>query len=80
MQLSEVLRNFPLDQVPQRLTAALIKQGVAPENIEIVDLDTAAVDRGLNLARQGDLLALLTGTVEWTEERVLEFRQSGGRS
>jgi cyanophycin synthetase len=70
---TEVTRSFPIEEVPQRLAEALIASGVDPGRIEVIDHDTEAVDRGLALAQEGDLLALLTGMVEWTWDRMLAF-------
>lgn len=70
---TEVVRDFPLEEVPRRLAEALIAAGASPDSLQIVDLDTEAVDRGLAMAREGDLLVLLTGLVEWTWDRVLRF-------
>jgi cyanophycin synthetase len=75
MNAAEVTRDFSHSEVPVRLAEALIAQGVAPENIMVIDRDSEAVDRGLTMAREGDLLALLTGMVEWTWDRVLAFGQ-----
>jgi hypothetical protein len=68
-----VKRDFPLEEVPGRLAAALTAQGVNPDRVQIIDLDKDAVDRGLQMARAGDLLVLFTGLVAWTRERVLQF-------
>src|SRR5690606_12191962 len=75
---AEVVRDFPLEEVPQRIAAALRAEGVPADHLEVIDLDTAAVDRGLTLAREGDLLVLLTGLVEWTWDRILRFAESRG--
>ncbi|HMA14017.1 MAG TPA: Mur ligase family protein [Kiloniellaceae bacterium] len=75
---AEVVRDFPLEEVPQRVAAALRAEGVPPDHLEVIDLDTEAVDRGLAMAREGDLLVLLTGLVEWTWDRTLHFAE--GRS
>jgi cyanophycin synthetase len=68
-----VKRDFPLEEVPARLAAALATQGVDPDRVQTIDLDKDAVDRGLQMARAGDLLVLFTGLVAWTRERVLQF-------
>ena len=73
---TEVVRDFPLEAVPQRVAAALRAEGVPAEHLAVVDLDTEAVDRGLAMAREGDLVVLLTGLVEWTWERILRFAES----
>jgi UDP-N-acetylmuramyl tripeptide synthase len=74
--VSEVTRDFPLEEVPQRLAAALAGQGVDPARIVTIDLDTEAVDRGLATAREGDLLVLLTGMVDWTWDRLMAFGET----
>ena len=70
--LTEITRDFPLQEIPARIAEALRAEGVASEAIQTIDLDTEAVDQGLEMAREGDLVALLTGTVEWTGARVLQ--------
>jgi UDP-N-acetylmuramyl tripeptide synthase len=70
---TEVTRSFPIEEVPQRLADALIARGVDRRRIEVIDRDTEAVDRGLALAQDGDLVALLTGMVGWTWDRMLAF-------
>jgi cyanophycin synthetase len=79
LRITEVSRDFPLEEVPGRIAAALIERGVDPSKVVAIDLDTEAVDRGLAMAREGDLLALLTGMVEWTWDRMLVFG-GGARS
>jgi hypothetical protein len=68
-----VVEDFPLEEVPARLAAALTAQGVDPARVQTIDLDKDAVDRGLQVALDGDLLVLFTGLVAWTRERVLQF-------
>lgn len=75
---TEVVRDFPLEEVPQRVAAALRAEGVPAERLEVIDLDTEAVDRGLAMAREGDLVVLLTGLVEWTWDRILRFAEGRG--
>lgn len=70
IHLSESTRDFPLEEIPQRIADALRAEGVDPKAVLTVDLDTEAVDRALEMAREGDLVVLLTGTVEWTGDRV----------
>jgi cyanophycin synthetase len=66
-------RGFPPAEIPLRLARALRERGVAAENVLVVDLDRAAVDSGLRLAKEGDLLVFLTGIAEWVWDQIVAF-------
>lgn len=74
--LAMVARDFPIEEVATRLAAAIVAQGVPEENVLAIDLDTAAVDHALVMAREGDLVVLLTGLVDWTWDRLMRFVES----
>lgn len=69
----EPLRGFPAPEIPKRLAAALLERGIDKENVLIVDLDTAAVDKGLELAKEGDLLVFMTGIADWCWPRIVGY-------
>ncbi|GAB4353918.1 MAG: cyanophycin synthetase [Kiloniellaceae bacterium] len=68
-----IARDFPLEEVSTRLAAAIVAEGVPQENVLAIDPDTAAVDHALAMGRDGDLVVLLTGLVDWTWERLMQF-------
>ncbi len=46
-------------EVPERLRNGLLSAGIAPENICVVPIEKEAVDAALEMARPGDIVALL---------------------
>jgi len=72
-------REFPLEEVAPRLAAAIVDAGMPAERVMVIAQDTEAVDRGLAMAEAGDLLALMTGLVDWTWERLQRFAEEHGR-
>jgi len=74
--LAMVARDIPMEEVATRLAAAIVAEGVPAENVLAIDLDTAAVDHALAMARDGDLVVLLTGLVDWTWERLMRFAET----
>jgi hypothetical protein len=45
--------------VPERLRDGLLSAGIAPENISVVPIENEAVNAVLDMARPGDIVALL---------------------
>jgi len=67
-------RGFPGEEIPHRLAAALMENGVDASRIVTIDDDNEAVDRGLTMSREGDLLVLLLNNREWAWERIRGFQ------
>ncbi|MDP2312599.1 MAG: cyanophycin synthetase [Pseudomonadota bacterium] len=64
------------DEVPRMLAAELLAAGVAADRVEILADEVAAVDRGLQLARPGDVLLVFGDAISRTWKQIIYF---GGR-
>lgn len=66
------------DEIPQMLRAGLMKNGVAEEAISVVPDEVEAVDAGLNMAEEGDLLVILGDDSARCWKQVIYLKTEGG--
>jgi cyanophycin synthetase len=62
------------DEVPQMMRAILIGKGVPEAAIEVIPSEVEAVDRGLSVAREGDLLIVLGDETARCWKQIIYFR------
>lgn len=67
-------RGFPSEEIPKRIAAALVARGVEAADILTVDDYKLAADRGLEIARPGDLLVFFSAEPEWSWNRIVNHR------
>jgi cyanophycin synthetase len=68
------LRGRGPDEVPTLLRDALLANGVAAEQVEIVPEETAAVDAALRAAEPGDLLLIFGDAITRSWKQVIQYR------
>lgn len=66
-------RGRDAGEVPRLLKQSLLANGVDESQVEIVESETAAVDRGLRLAQQGDLLLVLGDRIKRCWKQIIYF-------
>ncbi len=71
----EATRGFPSGEIPKRLAASLIARGVDASNVLVIDIDRDAVDKGLEMAAEGDLLVYMTGIADWVWDQIVDYRR-----
>jgi cyanophycin synthetase len=72
----KLLRGFPSEEIPKRLAAALSAQGVEASRIMTIDDEAAAIDQALDIAGEGDLLAIFSGESDWCWQRILAYQKT----
>jgi len=71
-------RGRPPEEVPELIARELRGVGVAEAAMEIVLAETAANDRALSLARDGDLVLTLAENVTRTWKQIIYFKPAEG--
>jgi cyanophycin synthetase len=61
------------DEVPEMLRRALVEKGVPDESILVIPDEVEAVDRALQLAREGDLVLIFADAVTRSWKQILHF-------
>ncbi|MEM7581870.1 MAG: cyanophycin synthetase [Acidobacteriota bacterium] len=61
------------EEVPRMLRATLLESGVSEEQIELVPDEQEAVQRGLKLARPGDLLLVFADAIQRSWKQIIHF-------
>jgi cyanophycin synthetase len=74
------LRGRKPDEVPRMLRAALLEEGVAAKDIEVVPDEQDAVAAALAMARAGDLLLIFADVPARTWNQVATFDTSGSQA
>ncbi len=62
------------DEIPKMLQEGFIKQGVAAEAITVIPSEVEAVDHGLNMAQEGDLLVVFGDDSVRCWKQIIYFR------
>lgn len=65
------------EEVPRMLQAELIANGVDPASITVIPDEVAAIDAGLNMAAQGDLLVILGDDSARSWKQIIYFKNDG---
>jgi cyanophycin synthetase len=68
------LRGRRPDEVPQLLREALLANGVAADQIQVIPDEQAAVDAALREAEAGDLLLIFADAITRSWKQVIQFR------
>jgi cyanophycin synthetase len=68
------LRGRRPDEVPELLREALMANGVAADQIEVIPDEEAAVDAALKAAQPGDLLLIFADAITRSWKQVIQFR------
>jgi cyanophycin synthetase len=66
-------RGRGADEVPQMLKRALLEHGVAEASIMVIPDEGEAVDRGLRVAREGDLVLIFADALTRSWKQILNF-------
>ncbi len=66
-------RGRGANEIPKMLRDALLESGVESERIELIPDEQKAVERGLSLARQGDLLLIFADAIKRCWEQIIHF-------
>jgi len=62
------------DEIPQLLRKGLMEHGVDADHIEIIPSEAAAVDAGLNMAQEGDLLVIFGDDSVRSWKQIIHFK------
>ena len=73
----DALRGRAPDEVPQLIAATLREAGVPEAAISIIPDEQEAIDAGLRMAEQGDLLLVFADTLVRSWKQVIKFRPEG---
>jgi cyanophycin synthetase len=68
------LRGRRPDEIPKLLREALLANGVAANQIEVIPDEQAAVDAALREAEAGDLLLIFADAITRSWKQVIQFR------
>jgi cyanophycin synthetase len=71
------LRGRESDEVPKLIAATLREHGVSDDKITIIPDEQEAIDAGLRLARQGDLLLIFADALVRSWKQVIKFKPEG---
>ncbi|WP_193368878.1 Mur ligase family protein [Pelagibius marinus] len=70
------IRGFPSEEIPKRIAAALVAQGVESSRIITIDDEVAAIDKALGLGGEGDLVVFFSGDSERCWQRIVDYRKA----
>jgi cyanophycin synthetase len=68
------LRGRKPDEVPRLLRDALLANGVAAEQIEVIPEEQLAIDRALHEAQAGDLLLIFADAITRSWKQVIQYQ------
>jgi cyanophycin synthetase len=68
------LRGRKPDEVPQLLHDALVRNGVKPDQIQIIPDEQTAIDSALHEAEAGDLVLIFADAITRSWKQVVQFR------
>ena len=71
------LRGRAPDEVPKLIAATLREAGVPDSAITLIPDEQEAIDAGLRMARQGDLLLVFADALVRSWKQVIKFRPEG---
>ncbi len=71
------LRGRDGDEIPNMLARVLRAKGVTDKQIEIIPDEQVAIDRGLRISRQGDLLLIFADALTRSWKQVIKFKPEG---
>ena len=71
------LRGRDGDEIPNMLANVLRANGVAESQIEIIADEQQAIDRALQIGRQGDLLLIFADALTRSWKQVIKFKAEG---
>jgi cyanophycin synthetase len=74
------LRGRKSDEVPRMLRAALLEEGMAAQDVEVIPDEQDAVAAALKMARAGDLLLIFADIPARTWNQVATFDTSGAQT
>jgi cyanophycin synthetase len=74
------LRGRDGDEVPRMLSRALVASGVAPEQIEEIPDEQAAITQALTMARTGDLVLIFGDALQRCWDQITTFRPEGSEA
>jgi len=73
----DTLRGRAPDEVPKMIAARLVARGVSADQITIIPDEAEAIDAGLRMGRQGDLLLIFADALVRSWKQVIYFRPEG---
>jgi cyanophycin synthetase len=71
------LRGRAPDEVPKLIAATLLESGVPEAAITLIPDEQEAIDAGLRMAQQGDLLLVFADALVRSWKQVIKFRPEG---